>query len=174
MQLQAAGRPTGDVYIWGRERREEMLAAIKRALVIWRDQRDESMEAWKMEGIISVMLEKLNSMSPTGETNGSSSMLEVPEEKQNAAMTLGLLSSGMSPQDTATAGFTTTDSIISPPVAVAGVPADNLGFTSPFGMLGGPMPDMQLDWVCCISKSQKLTYLIVRSLLTLLLTGCMG
>ncbi|OKL58423.1 hypothetical protein UA08_06114 [Talaromyces atroroseus] len=148
MQLQAAGRPTGDVYIWGRERRDEMLAAIQRSRDIWHAQKDESMEAWKMAGMITVMLEKLKVAPSTAETKNSSAMLEVPDEKQNAAMTLGLLSSGMSPQDTATAGFTDSfknpDTIMSPP-AIGTTAADAMGFTSPFGMLG-QMPDMQLDW----------------------------
>jgi hypothetical protein len=149
MQLKAAGRPTGDIYIWGRERRDEMLAAIERARDIWHAQKDDSMEAWKAAGMITVMLEKLNVAPSTAETTNSSSMLEVPDEKQNAAMTLGLLSSGMSPQDTATAGYTdsfkNTDTIMSPP-PIPGTTTDTLGFTSPFGMLG-QMPDMQLDWV---------------------------
>lgn len=147
MQLQAAGRPTGDTYIWGRERRNDMLAAIERSRDIWYAQRDESLEAWKAAGMINVMLEKLNVAPSATETNGSS-MLGVNDEKQNAAMTLGLLSSGMSPQDTGSAGFTdsfkTTDSVLSPP-NIGTVAADGLGFSSPFGMLG-QMPDMQLDW----------------------------
>lgn len=148
MQLQAAGRPSGDVYIWGRERRDEMLAAIQQARDIWRDQSDESMESWKAAGMMTVMLEKLKMTPPaSADMNSSSTMLEVPDEKQSAAMTLGLLSSGMSPQDTGTPfidPFKNTDSILSPPALAGG--ATDMGFQSPFNMLG-QMPDMQLDWV---------------------------
>ncbi|EED13411.1 C6 transcription factor, putative [Talaromyces stipitatus ATCC 10500] len=149
MQLQAAGRPSGDVYIWGRERRDEMLAAIRQARDIWQAQSDESMESWKAAGMMTVMLEKLNvtPAPPSGDMNGTPSMLDVPDEKQSAAMTLGLLSSGMSPGDTGT-GFTdpfkSPDSVLSP-TALGGTSSDTMGFSSPFNMLG-QMPDMQLDW----------------------------
>ncbi|EEA18666.1 hypothetical protein EYB25_008774 [Talaromyces marneffei] len=146
MQLQAAGRPSGDVYIWGRERRDEMLAAIQQARDIWRAQSDESMESWKAAGMMTVMLEKLNMTPPHSTDMNSTPMLEVHDEKQSAAMTLGLLSSGMSPQDTGT-GFTdpfkNTDSILSPSALAGG--ATDMSFSSPFNMLG-QMPDMQLDW----------------------------
>lgn len=153
MQLRAAGRPTGDVYIWGRERREEMLAAIQEARDIWKEQSDESMESWKAAGMMTVMIEKLNMTPPSTETSGTPAMLEVADEKQNAAITLGLLSSGISPQDTGPSAFTDTyknpDSVLSPS-ALGGNPADTLQFTSPFNMLGGQMPDMQLDWVSAV------------------------
>lgn len=147
MQLQAAGRPSGDVYIWGRERRDEMLAAIRQARDIWREQGDESMESWKAAGMMTVMLDKLKTSS-SGDMNGNSNMLVVPDEKQSAAMTLGLLSSGMSPGDTGT-GF--TDPVLSPS-AIGASATDGMGFSSPFNMLG-QMPDMQLDWVCPLFSS---------------------
>jgi hypothetical protein len=160
MQLQATGRPSGDVYIWGRERRDEMLAAIQQARDIWREQSDESMESWKAAGMMTVMLEKLNvTPPPSTDMNGTPAMLEVPDEKQSAAMTLGLLSSGMSPQDTGTAftdPFKNPDSVLSPSALGGG--ATDMGFSSPFNMLG-QMPDMQLDWVRHSPLSPQ-TYLI--------------
>ncbi|KAH8692204.1 putative C6 transcription factor [Talaromyces proteolyticus] len=150
LQLQAAGRPSGDMYTWGRERRDEMLEAIQRALGIWEEMKDDSMEAWKASGVLRVMLAKLTFKPgpPTTETNTNPPLFETHDEKQNAAMTLGLLSSGMSPQNAGTTAFTDSfkglDTSL-PSAGFAPTPADTLGLTSPFGMFG-QVPDMQLDW----------------------------
>jgi hypothetical protein len=143
LQLQAAGRPSGDLYTWGRERRDEMLEAIQKAHQIWTDQKDKSMEAYKASGVLRVMLAKLtfSPQPPTTDTTNPT-LLQVPDEKQNAAMTLGLLSSGMSPQHPGTASFTGIDSSL----PSAGFATDPLALTSPFGMFG-QVPEMQLDWV---------------------------
>lgn len=146
LQLQAAGRPSGDLYTWGRERRDEMLEAIQQAHQIWDDQKDKSMEAYKASGVLRVMLAKLTFSPPPPTTDTANpTLLEVPDEKQNAAMTLGLLSSGMSPQHPGTASFAGLDSSL-PSAGFGSATGDPLGLTSPFGMFG-QMPDMQLDWV---------------------------
>ncbi|KAJ5818209.1 hypothetical protein N7474_003800 [Penicillium riverlandense] len=150
-QLQAAGRPSGDTYTWGRERREEMMAAIRQSKEIWDQLGDESMEAWKASGILGVMLGKLNTIP--GLENGAAPNIpfEPQDEKQNAAMTLGLLSSGMSPMNSGPASFPdpmfkTTGS----PLPTAGMsnPTEISGALSPFSSMFGQMPDMQvnLDW----------------------------
>lgn len=152
LQLQAAGRPSGDIYTWGRERRDEMLAAIKRSREIWEELRDESLEAYKAAGILGVMLAKLTYTPQNTDAGANAPMFEESDEKQNAAMTLGLLSSGMSPQNTAPTSFSETPfkNAESPlPQGTFGSLTDPMGLSSPFGMFG-QAPDMQplnLDWV---------------------------
>lgn len=155
-QLQASGRPSGDTYTWGRERRDEMTAAIQRSKEIWDELRDESMEAWKASNILAVMLAKLRSTAPSLENSAGSAVFEPQDEKQNAAMTLGLLSSGMSPMNTGPSPFVDptmamADSQMSVGAMGAGVSAEMPGAPlSPFSSMFGQMPDMQanLDWVC--------------------------
>ena len=161
LHLQAAGSPSGDVYTWGRERREEMLAAIRGSCEIWNELRDESLEAYKASGILGVMLGKLTFV-PQGTGNGTvPPMFEPQDEKQSAAMTLGLLSSGMSPLNT-----TGPSAFTDPLFKMSESPSSQGGFgtmaelheaVSPFTMLG-QMPDMQpsnLDWVGCFSNYQS-------------------
>ncbi|KAL1965826.1 hypothetical protein VTN77DRAFT_5147 [Rasamsonia byssochlamydoides] len=162
LQLQAAGRPSGDVYVWGRERRDEMLAAIQRSREIWEELRDESLEAYKAAGLLGVMLAKLTVTPQNADAGASAPMYEVPDEKQNAAMTLGLLSSGMSPQNAAPTSFSdqsfkNSESPI--PQGGYGSLTDPLGLSSPFGMFG-QVPDMQplnLDWDAWDSYIQNST-----------------
>ncbi|KAJ5114478.1 hypothetical protein NUU61_000237 [Penicillium alfredii] len=151
LQLQASGRPSGDTYTWGRERRDEMMAAIRRSKGIWDELRDETMEAWKGSSILGVMLGKLHSTIPGAETNAGSTMFEPQDEKRNAAMTLGLLSSGMSPMNPGPPPF--TDPMLKmadSPVGTGGVgtSAEMPGALSPFSSMFGQMPDLQvnLDW----------------------------
>jgi hypothetical protein len=152
LQLQAAGRPSGDVYTWGRERRDEMLAAIQRSRDIWEELRDDSLEAYKVAGILGVMLAKLTFTPQTADVSVNGPMFEVPDEKQNAAMTLGLLSSGMSPQNTAPTAFqeqSYKSSESSMPQGAFGTLTDPLSLSSPFGMFGqvSDMQPLNLDWV---------------------------
>lgn len=153
-QLQASNRPSGDTYTWGHERRDEMTAAIQRSKEIWDQLRDESMEAFKASSVLGVMLTKLHSAVPGLEnTPGTSgAIFEPQDEKQNAAMTLGLLSSGMSPMNQGPPPF--TDPLFkmsdSPMPSGMSVPtAEMPGPLSPFSSMFGTMPDMQvnLDWV---------------------------
>lgn len=150
-QLQASGRPSGDTYTWGRERRDEMTAAIQRSKGIWDELRDESMEAWKASNILGVMLAKLHSTIPGLENSTGSTMFEPQDEKQNAAMTLGLLSSGMSPMNPGPPPYADPAMKMSesPAPTGMGAPADWSGPLSPFSSMFGQMPDMQvnLDWV---------------------------
>lgn len=149
LQLQNAGRPSGDVFIWGRERREELLAVLRRTKKIWDELRDETLEAWKAAAVLGVMLGKLN----MGPENGAipTPAFEPQDEKQSAAMTLGLLSSGMSPMNSgppptfADPSFKMLDPSLAP--GGLGTSADIAAAPSPFGSMFGQMPDMQLDWV---------------------------
>lgn len=147
-QLQASRRPSTDTYTWGRERREEMMAAIQRSKDIWDELRDESMEAWKASSVLGVMLTKLHSTIPGVENGTGNAMFEPQDEKQNAAMTLGLLSSGMSPMNPGPPPYTDPAMKMSDSPLPSG-PTDWPNPMSPFSSMFGQMPDMQvnLDWV---------------------------
>lgn len=152
LQLQAAGRSSGDTYVWGRERREESLAAIRRSKEIWDELRDETLEAWKASGMLGVMLGKLNLGFPGTENGGGAPAFEPQDEKQSAAMTLGLLSSGMSPMNNGPPTFTDPGfKMPDTPLTQGGLgtAADVAAAPSPFSSMFGQMPDTQLnlDWV---------------------------
>ncbi|KAJ5475276.1 hypothetical protein N7539_008342, partial [Penicillium diatomitis] len=158
-QPQASNRPYGDTYAWGRERGEEMLAIIQRSKEIWELQREESMEAFKACSVLEVMLKKLHSAVPGRDNipSAGGAMFEPQDEKQNAAMTLGLLSSGMSPMNPGPSPY--PDPLFkmgggadtSVPMGTTGattMPGEMPGPLSPFSSMFGSMPDMQvnLDW----------------------------
>lgn len=152
LQLRAAGRPSGDIYIWGHERWDEMLAAIHRSHSILAEQRETSLYAFKASKVLEPMLAKL-SCNPQSAGQGSSttSTYDAPDEKQNAAMTLGMLSSGVSPQNSDSTPFSDSSNSIDPTISQgARASSDGYDFTTPFGILGNQMsdlPPLNLDWV---------------------------
>ncbi|KAJ5566531.1 hypothetical protein N7535_008169 [Penicillium sp. DV-2018c] len=151
MMLQMSGRPSGDTYTWGRERREELTAAIRLSKEIWEEWRDESMEAWKASIVLGVMLSKLQMGGPSLENSAGAASFEPQDEKQNAAMTLGLLSSGMSPMNGLPSFAEPTFKMGDSPMATGGgvgTSSEMPGPLSPFNSMFGQMPDMQvnLDW----------------------------
>ena len=106
-EAESKGQTSGELYQWAVERRDAMLSAIERAVPIWDSLRDQSMEAYKASAQLQVMLNKLKSHSalrqqmsnnfsfvPTG--NGVAVDAQVAPE-HSAAMTLGMMSSGMTP-----------------------------------------------------------------------------
>jgi hypothetical protein len=130
-----------------------MTGAIQRSKEIWDQLRDESMEAFKASSVLGVMLNKIHSAVPPLEnTSGTGgAIFETQDEKQNAAMTLGLLSSGMSPMSQGPPPFTDPlfkMSDASMPSSMPGPTAEMPGPLSPFSSMFGTMPDMQvnLDW----------------------------
>lgn len=140
-----------------------MLAAIRGSYEIWNELRDESLEAYKVSGVLGVMLGKLTFV-PQGTENGTvPPIFEPQDEKQSAAMTLGLLSSGMSPLNTGPSAF------VDSPFKMADSPLSQGGFgtmaelheaPSPFNILG-QMPDMQpsnLDWEAWDNYLQNSTF----------------
>ncbi|CRL24751.1 Fungal transcriptional regulatory protein, N-terminal [Penicillium camemberti] len=153
LALQVSGRPSGDTYTWGRERRDEMTAAIQHSKEIWDESLDESMEAWKASSILGVMLSKLHMTVPGVENSAGAASFEPQDEKQNAAMTLGLLSSGMSPMNPgpppfADPMFKMGESPMGTGAGGVSASAEMPGALSPFSSMFGQMPDMQvnLDW----------------------------
>ncbi|KAL4802991.1 fungal-specific transcription factor domain-containing protein [Aspergillus unguis] len=150
-----ASRTSPDTYAWGRDRREEILAAVQRSKDIWDELRDETMDAWKAGGVLGVMLSGLK----RGPAEGTpvTPAFEPQDEKQSAAMTLGLLSSGMTPtgQNAAFNDMVSKPSEMGvpalgglPPLGGLGAQDGGLGASSLFNNMFGQMPDMQanLDW----------------------------
>lgn len=124
-----------------------MSAALRRSKEIWNELADESLEAWKIARILDVMEEKMN-LAFAGVVANGLSAFEPQDEKQSAAMTLGLLSSGMTPSGSAS--FSDQVRMAETPLTPGG-----LGTTSaavpPFNNMLYQMPDfsstMNLDWV---------------------------
>jgi hypothetical protein len=128
-----------------------MMAVLQHTKEIWDESRDVSMEAWKASSLLGVMLGKLV-VPDSGMENTAGPGFEPADEKQNAAMTLGLLSSGMSPMNPgpppfADPMFKMSDSTMGAGPGVG--TAEMQGALSPFSSMFGQMPDMQvnLDWV---------------------------
>ncbi|RHZ57794.1 uncharacterized protein CDV56_105572 [Aspergillus thermomutatus] len=161
LKLQAGGRDSGDTFAWGRERRQEMIMALQRSLEIWDELRDESLEAWKAAGILEVMLGKLNLGFP--ESNATAPAFEPQDEKQSAAMTLGLLSSGLSAVNSGSPAFNETGFKVSETPSAPGQfgsTAEVPGAVSPFSTMFGQMPDMQLnlDWEAWDTYIQSIAF----------------
>ncbi|EEP76710.1 conserved hypothetical protein [Uncinocarpus reesii 1704] len=142
-------------YSWDVRRQEEMLAALQRSRDIWVELKDKSIDAWKAAAILGLLLEKLNQTPQNRERPDLEQVLDAQDEKQSAAMTLGLLSSGVTPPSLPTpAQGSDIMAKFDPNIQqqqlhnnTEAVDQSSLA-TSPFGMFG-QMPDMQpfnLDW----------------------------
>ncbi|EGD96107.1 C6 transcription factor [Trichophyton tonsurans CBS 112818] len=153
-QLEANRRQGESPYGWGCGMQEEMLATLRQSYNIWNELKDESMDAWKASSVLGLLLEKISCRRENRDTTSMDSSFDPQDEKQSAAMTLGLLSSGLTPQGpTSPPQF--GDSMIGidrTSSAQQGSLPSNMdqlaGLNSPFGMFG-QMPDMQpfnLDW----------------------------
>jgi hypothetical protein len=100
--------PHYDPYFWTPSQRADMLQALETSQKIWNESAGTSMEAYKASDIIGVMLEKLRSLTqnklPEGPTT-SEVFARFDDEnlkpEHSAAMTLGMLSSGLSPNSAA-------------------------------------------------------------------------
>jgi hypothetical protein len=107
------------------------------------------MEAWKAGGALGVMLSRLQRGGP--EATPFTPAFEPHDEKQSAAMTLGLLSSGMTPLSQGAPFNDMAAKADTPLPAIPGFGADAVpGASSVFNNMFGQMPEMQvnLDWVC--------------------------
>jgi hypothetical protein len=105
------------------------------------------MEAWKAGGALGVMLSRLQRGGP--EATPITPAFEPQDEKQSAAMTLGLLSSGMTPLSQGAPFNDMPAKPDTPLPAISGFGADAVpGASSVFNNMFGQMPEMQvnLDW----------------------------
>ncbi|KAI1916806.1 hypothetical protein LOZ58_006683 [Ophidiomyces ophidiicola] len=136
------------------QRQQEMLTALQRTRDIWDELKDSSMDAWKGTVVLGLLLEKLNQSPQKRIIPDTKLVFDAQDEKQSAAITLGLLSSGMTPRR-----LTNPPQL---PKTISGLDQtqqdsmeniDQLPSTT-LGMLG-QMPDMQpfnLDWVWALTK----------------------
>lgn len=107
---------SADLYTWGSERREEMIRALEVSNEIWKETRDQSMESYKANEILTLIITKMKDRIQPGAggrgqarepfpfpsmangninspySNSPGGMEDKPEH--SAAMTLGMLSSG--------------------------------------------------------------------------------
>ena len=156
---------------------DDLLRALEESRDIWTGLRDESMEAYKASEVLNVLLAQLR--LPNGALQGrndqpqygvanQNGVQDHPDEKQNAAMTLGLLSSGGKSPDGGLSGQQQNQRLTSSmfeninPVEGFPQPGGSNGSVVdtqsaangpiPFlGMFGAGVPDggggMNLDWV---------------------------
>jgi hypothetical protein len=107
-----AERPISyDMYFWTPEQRADMLHSLETSQKIWMESAETSMEAFKASQILGIMLEKLkcpSSQQRSATTDGSTTaegFAQFDEEdlkpEHSAAMTLGMLSGGISPNSAA-------------------------------------------------------------------------
>ena len=118
-ETDGGGQSSGDMYTWGLERRPDMIRAIEVSNNIWKETKDQSMEAYKASTVLTVILKKLqcsrnsagirppqNPFPFPGMGNGTDGQpFGAPAEEKpehSAAMTLGMLSNGgMTPNSAA-------------------------------------------------------------------------
>jgi hypothetical protein len=106
-EAEILGRCSGDFQVWGLERRAEMIRALEVSRDIWIELRDQSMEAFKASEILTLMLQKLETMHMQAESRKASNggfqypstttQFTPPDDEKpehSAALTLGMLSSG--------------------------------------------------------------------------------
>ena len=110
-ETESGGQSSGDMYTWGLERRSDMVRALEVSNDIWKETKDQSMEAFKASELLTVILNKLKysrnqaagrtTQNPfpfsglTNSTDGQAFGLPGEEKPEHsAAMTLGMLSNG--------------------------------------------------------------------------------
>ena len=110
-ETEGGGQSSGDMYTWGLERRSDMVRALEVSNDIWKETKDQSMEAFKASELLTVILNKMkysrnqaagrplqNSFSFPSLANGTDGQaFGLPAEEKpehSAAMTLGMLSNG--------------------------------------------------------------------------------
>ncbi|CAL3966906.1 unnamed protein product [Diplocarpon coronariae] len=98
--------PNFDPCFWSPAQRAEMLQALKASQAIWKESAETSMEAYKANKVLGIILEKLKlttekSEKPTAsEVSAQMDEASLPPE-HSAAMTLGMLSGGLTPNSAA-------------------------------------------------------------------------
>jgi hypothetical protein len=178
--------PNYDMYFWTPAQRADMLQALETSQRIWKESAETSMEAYKAFHIIGVMLDKLRCPQKGQQQEGPTTnevFAQFDDEnlkpEHSAAMTLGMLSGGLSPNTAAmfnNAGmqsprgtnYANFDTNMGDSSASTGMTpnfsTDNSNpfaslnsVASPFSVFGNTgtgagMLDVpaNLDWVCCL------------------------
>jgi hypothetical protein len=99
--------PNYDMYFWTPAQRADMLQALETSQRLWKESAEPSIEAYKAYNILGVMLDKLKRPpKPQQEAPTTSKVFAQFDEdnlrpEHSAAMTLGMLSGGLSPNTAA-------------------------------------------------------------------------
>jgi hypothetical protein len=168
--------PHYDPYFWSPAQKKDMLETLEVSQGIWKGSSDKSMEAFKASGILQVVLDKLN-LTKAQAAEAPSSTADVFAQfdddnlrpEHSAAMTLGMLSGGLTPNSAAmfnamaqspggtryNMDLNMADSSSGPSGMTPNYAMDNtaFGLSSPFGFGGSGNAGVMdvpanLDWVC--------------------------
>jgi hypothetical protein len=137
-------------FFWTPEQRMEMVSILETARDIWEELADTSMDAVKAYNVVKIMLEKIkdpnasqdssppDSIQPKTDLFSSMDSAEMQPE-HSAAMTLGMLSGGMTPNTVAAFNSVQSPGGTSyPPIDLGSLPVPEATGT-------GMTPDYQLD-----------------------------
>ena len=108
VQAEAAGRSSGDIEMWGHDRKDEIIQALEGARLIWDSLKDRYLEAYKAYSICGVMLQKIQALraqtmarmagyqiaaAANGTATGQMRESDDVKPEHSAAMTLSMLNS---------------------------------------------------------------------------------
>lgn len=164
------------IYFWTPEQRAEMISSLESVRDIWKSISQDSVEAYKAGNILDIMLEKIknpdpaampmprNAMSQDDLFGGFGSADLQPEH--SAAMTLGMMSSGLTPNYQSPGGSNYPPLDIGTGTGLtsdfSAEPMPGFGSTSPFstfnnigGGTGDMMVDQNLDWAAFENYTQN-------------------
>jgi hypothetical protein len=171
--------PNHDPYFWTPSQRAEMLSSLEASHAIWKESSGSSMEAYKASSVLTIMLEKLKSPkeAPPEPSTTAQAFAQFDDEnlkpEHSAAMSLGLLSGGLTPNSAAFLSnmaqspgggiYVNTDtnmrdtSGLTPALQIDNPFASMNSVASPFSVFnnatsGTAMMDVpaNLDWVSCL------------------------
>lgn len=157
-------------FFWTPEQRREMIEALESAREIWKAMPQDSVEAFKAGNILDIMINKIKnpenapapSKAATENFFGAMGNTELQPE-HSAAVSLGMLSGGLTPSDFQSPGGTTypnpdlglgSGTGLTPNFEPDSMNVAANGAASPFSMFtnlpGGNMGvDQPIDWVSC-------------------------
>ncbi|CZT09354.1 hypothetical protein WAI453_003210 [Rhynchosporium graminicola] len=133
--------PNYEPHFWSPTQRSNMLAALETSHAMWKETAETSMEAYKASGILDVILSKLKMIGKKERPTTSEVFAQTDEDslrpEHSAAMTLGMLSGGLTPNSQAmfnamaqSPGGTTYAGIDTN----MGESSNNMGLTPNYGM----------------------------------------
>ncbi|CAG8978383.1 hypothetical protein HYALB_00010402 [Hymenoscyphus albidus] len=102
-------RPSGhDLYFWTPSQKAEMLSSLEKSQQIWAESAETSMDAYKASNVLKVLLDNVRIPSGIDATAAPQGIPHFNEDsmrpEHSAAMTLGMLSGGLTPNSTAFLG----------------------------------------------------------------------
>lgn len=166
------------VYFWSAAQRADMISTLETSLGIWQETAEVSIEAFKASRILALILEKVSRTPPPEDhpaaTQEGFAAFDEEQPEQQAAMTLGMLSGGLTPNSAAFLNGTgqspnnvpNVDMNLAPDTSM---PDFSMNTQNPFGGTGGvaspftafgmtgsgnglmDMP-VNLDWVSAILR----------------------